>query len=330
MNIIERAARRLDELNRAGVEVPWAAAGVSEAEALAIVGSPSQAPPSMTAQQPAKFQPEDATPSKAPTHPVHVESSTQRATDVERPARLVTVDTERLAREGYLVPGERRSALTDEFRAIKRPLLKNARGESVTPVQRGNLIMVTSALPGEGKTFCALNLALSMAVEVDISVLLIDADVIRPSLMNRLGIAGRFDGLLDVLSNPGIDVNHLTLGTNIGKLRILPPGQQRFDSTELLASAAMEALLDGFAREHPDQIVIFDSPPLLVTTESKVLASRVGQILVVVDEGKTSPQDVTKAFSIVSGMPLVASLLNKSRTPSEADRYGYRYGYYEA
>jgi protein-tyrosine kinase len=314
MSIIEQAARRLDELKRAGVEVPWAAAGLSEVEATALAGPLRDATASTHAAGPAHTGHTAANAPLAPTP-----QPTGRAT----PLRSVEIDIERLLAEGQLVPGQRRSALMDEFRGIKRPLLKGARGAESARLDRGNLIMLTSALPGEGKTFCAINLALSMAMEIDTSVLLVDADVVRPSLLPRLGVAGRFEGLLDLLSEPTTPLDQVLLQTNVDKLLLLPPGGQRFDSTELLASAAMENLLDLLAREHPDQIVIFDAPPLLVTTESKVLASRVGQVVVVVDQERTSPHDVAKAFSILGDLPVVCSLLNKSRSASETDRYGY-------
>lgn len=314
MSIIEQAARRLDELRRAGVEVPWAAAGLTEVEAVTLVGPHRETAPdarSANTSDPASFG------------ITKQADSTPRAVNPRSQLRCVAIDLERLLAEGHLVPGQRRSAMMDEFRGIKRPLLKNARGAGSERVERGNLIMLTSALPGEGKTFCAINLALSMAMEVDTSVLLVDADVVRPSILPRLGVSGRFEGLLDLLSNPAMSLDQVLLRTNVDKLLLLPPGGQRFDSTELLASAAMASLLDLLAREHPDQIVIFDAPPLLVTTESKVLASHVGQVVVIVDQERTSPNDVAKAFSILGDLPVVSSLLNKSRSESETDRYGY-------
>lgn len=319
MSIIEKAARRLEELRRAGVEVPWAAAGLSEREATELFGVVRTASAGEASIAP-EASAEPAGPVRSPPQVVPIGLP---PTPPSSPIKTVPIDIVGLMREGHLVPGQRRSALMDEFRGIKRPLLKGARGSAGAPLTRGNLIMVTSALPGEGKTFCAINLALSMAMEVDISVLLVDSDVVRPSVVTRLGIPGDFPGLLDVLSDPTVDLDSLVLGTNVDKLMILPAGRQRFNSTELLASGAMEMMLDRLARDHPDQIVIFDAPPLLVTTESKVLATRVGQVLVVVDQGRTSPQDVAKAFAILNGVPVVSSLLNKSRTPSDTDRYGY-------
>lgn len=308
MNIIEQAARRLEELKRAGVEMPWEPAELAEPQA------PATARPIVFAAPPAASAP--------PATPVE-----QARPDVARPSQAaqksVTIDLELLARLGYLVPGQHRTALANEFQAIKRPLLKNARTDPAQPVKNGNLIMVTSAMPGEGKTYCAVNLAMSLAMEVDTTVLLVDSDVVRPAIMQRLGVTGDHPGLLDVLSDPAVDLDSVILRTNVDKLLLLPPGHQRFDSTELLASDAMRRMLEAFVLRHPDQIAIFDAPPLLVTTESKVLASRVGQILVVVDQGRTHPRDVSKAFGILGEMPNVVSVLNKSRAAADRDKYGY-------
>lgn len=318
MSIIEQAARRLEELQRAGIAVPWEAAGLSEGEVAALVDKREAAAAAIHTLP--DFG-EGRVVSTSTSPPAEIPQTPRARGD--RRHHSVSVDLSELTREGYLVPGQARSELMDEFRGIKRALLKAARTADETAGQRANLIMITSALPGEGKTFCAVNLALSMAMEIDTSVLLVDADVVRPSVLSRLGVPGPFNGLLDVLSDPSIDLDSAILDTNVDKLLVLPAGRQRFDSTELLASSAMETVLDRLARDHRDQVVIFDAPPLLVTTESKVLAMRVGQVVVVVDQGKTSPQDVAKTFAILADVPVVSSLLNKSRTPTEIDRYGY-------
>lgn len=321
MSIIEQAARRLEELQRAGIDVPWAAAGFSQTEVPALVDDRA-VPTPIEATRPVQLA-GDGPNTFGLTAPSLEISQPDRPSYRGSHGHCVSIDLDGLKTSGYLVPGQVRSALMDEFRGIKRSLLKSARSDGKTSGQRANLIMITSSLPGEGKTFCAINLALSMAMEIDTSVLLVDADVVRPSVLTRLGVAGQFNGLLDVLSDPSIELDSTILCANIDKLRILPAGRQRFDSTELLASSAMEAVLERLARENPDQIVLFDAPPLLVTTESKVLAMRVGQVVVVVDQSQSKPQDVAKAFAILEDVPVVSSLLNKSRSPSETDRYGY-------
>lgn len=304
MSIIEQAARRLEELQRAGVDVPWAAAGIDPAELRSLVGL-AHAP----AQQPAQ---EDAAPVAAP--------ATESVP--ERRSRAVEIDLDGLAAAGYLVSAESRSALADEFRAIKRPLIRNINGEGAAPVHRANLVLVTSALPGEGKTFCALNLALSIALEVDKTVLLVDADVIRPAVMQRIGVAAE-RGLMDVLEDPQLELADVLLRTNVPKLTVLPAGRPSARSTELLASDAMERLLEELATKYNDRIIVFDAPPILPTTESRVLASRAGQIVVVVESDQTHEADVKQAFAALEACPVVMSVLNKCRGAVSRYRYGY-------
>jgi protein-tyrosine kinase len=329
MSIIEQATRRLEELRRAGVEVAW------------------EAPPPPAAPEPLR-----PSPLLEPLHPApasinaHTGSARTRAERTAasgtalvrvglRQSRSVELDLAQLASEGYLVPGAPRSVLADEFRGIKQPVLKNARGESgqapgqptpsgqLTPSGRPNLIMVTSALPGEGKTFCALNLALSIASEVDSSVLLVDADVVRPAVMSRLGLAGQYKGLLDLLADTQLELPDLILKTNVPKLSVLPAGAPSIHSTELLTSDAMQELLADIATRYADRIVIFDAPPLLSTTESRVLAARMGQILMVVAQGQTQQTELAQALIALEQCPLVMCVLNRSLNDSDHLHYGY-------
>lgn len=301
MGIIEQATKRLEQLRRAGVDVPWNAAGLPEERFDAMLRGqlPASAPV--------------ATPRAAP--PAVGQASVAEA---PRLSRSVVIDLERLAAMGYLVPGAIRSKLALDFRHIKRALLKNAQEQAQQTARRSSLIMVTSAVAGEGKTFCAVNLAMSIAMEVDTSVLLVDADVVRPSVTARLGIeADR--GLLDVLNDPSLDLADVMLRTNVPKLSVLPAGTPDSRSTELLSSAAMERLLAGLASRYSDRVIVFDAPPLLLTAESRVLASRVGQVLVVVDSTKTTTAQVEEAFTAVESVPAVSSILNRSAV---SDTYG--------
>lgn len=296
MNIIQQATKRLEELQRAGVEVPWAAAGFSK-------------PP----------VPGEAAAS-APVMPLHREQ--EEEVQPERRSRQITLDLERLERMGYCVPANARSPIAEEFRVIKRPLLKNASLEGETAIPRGNLIMVTSSVPGEGKTFTAVNLALSISMEVDRSVLLVDADMIRPAVLSRLGLPPA-RGLMDALRDPDLDLSEVLLRTNLPKLTLLPSGEGASNATELLASDAMERLLDELATKYADRIVIFDGPPLLSATEAHVLASRVGQVVAVVEADTTPREVVAEAFATVSQCQVVLPLLNKYSGRSAMGAYGY-------
>jgi Mrp family chromosome partitioning ATPase len=154
-------------------------------------------------------------------------------------------------------------------------------------------------------------------------VLLVDADVVRPSIMTRLGLQGRFKGLLDLLSDTSLELPDLILKTNVPKLSVLPAGAPSTHSTELLASDAMQELLHDIATRYSDRIVIFDAPPLLSTTESRVLAARMGQILMVVAAGSTEQLDLAQAFTALEPCPTVLCVLNRSHNDSEQRHYGY-------
>ena len=368
MSIIEQATRRLEELKRAGVEVPaWEPNSATPAAQPAApvhggAAAPSAIPTGVTPiHRVEPLRPLEPYPGSNPaaglgsstagsiygSHAAAGSSAHDRAAGSSardraagtvasgalvrvglRQSKSVELDLAKLAEAGYLVPGAPRSPLADEFRGIKQPVLKNVRGEAGQAGAHVNLIMVTSALAGEGKTFCSLNLALSIASEVDSSVLLVDADVVRPSVMSRLGLQGRHHGqrdkgLLDLLSDTSLELPDLILKTNIPKLAVLPAGAPSIHSTELLASDAMQELLNDIATRYPDRIVIFDAPPLLSTTESRVLAARMGQIIMVVSAGTTSELDIKQAFTALEHCPTVLCLLNRSSNDSDQHHYGY-------
>jgi exopolysaccharide/PEP-CTERM locus tyrosine autokinase len=207
---------------------------------------------------------------------------------------------------------------------IKRPLIANAMGKSATPVENGNLIMVTSSLPGEGKSFTAINLAISIAAELDNTVMLVDADVARPSVLRVLGLEPG-PGLLNLLAGDSADLSTMLLKTNIDKLTILPSGTPHARATEMLASDAMTRLLADMGKRYSDRIIVFDSPPLLLTTESRVLATHMGQIVMVIQAEKTLRSDVQDALATIEACPVKMVVLNQVRSAMTGG-YGYGYG----
>jgi protein-tyrosine kinase len=209
---------------------------------------------------------------------------------------------------------------------IKRPLLVNAFDDRAAHQSHPNLIMVTSAVQGEGKTFTTLNLAVSITMELDSTVLLVDADVARPGLSRTLGIDGR-PGLLERLASEQTGLAGLLLRTDIPKLTVLPAGRRHKRSTELLASGGMRRLLDELASRYSDRIVLFDSPPLLETSEASVLASQMGQVVIVVESESTSQVLVKESVAQFENTENVYLVLNKCRKGLFAGHYGYGYGY---
>jgi receptor protein-tyrosine kinase len=225
-----------------------------------------------------------------------------------------------------VTPTRPRSVIAEEYRVIKRPLIGNAQGRGAAAVQNGNLIMVTSALPGEGKSFTSINLAMSIAMELDHTVLLVDADFSKPSVLELLGLPPA-KGLMDVLVGDVSDLSDVMLRTNVEKLSILPAGMRHQRATELIASDAMNRMLEEMATRYAERVVIFDSPPLLATTEARVLATLMGQVMMVVEAGRTSHAAVKHALSTIEACPVKLLVLNKANERGQDGLYGYGYGY---
>jgi protein-tyrosine kinase len=238
------------------------------------------------------------------------------------------INLTRLHQAGMVTPDQGRTLIAQEFRGIKRPLIKNAFNGAANASRHGNLIMVTSARPGEGKTFCSVNLAMSIAMERDHTVLLIDADMARPAVPRTLGLKLTSQiGLMDILLDDNLDLTDGLLKTNVDSLSILPAGNSHKHATELLASQAMSNLLDEIATRYPDRIVIFDSPPLLLTNEARVLASQMGQIVLVVAAEATTQNAVKDALRQIETNSNINLVYNKARAFADGDNYGY--GYYD-
>lgn len=181
--------------------------------------------------------------------------------------------------------------------------------------------MVASSLPGEGKTFASVNLALSMSLERDISVVLVDADVAKPHISRLFGIDGE-PGLLEALQSDNLDIEALILPTDIPKFSILPAGKPTETATELLASRRMQSIVARLETgQDRSRVVIFDSPPLLLTAESRVLAQQMGQIVLVVQAGRTPQQAVLDAIACLGENKSVALLLNQSESVTESGYY---------
>ena len=300
MSLIEQAAKRLEQLRQAGVELPN-----EQANAALATKQPAVTPPKTEPQPP----PPSIKPQTAP------------------PVKRIELNLEAIAASGLLVPHATRSQLADEYRVIKRPLIANAMGKGGVAISNGNLIMVTSALPGEGKSFTAINLAISIAMELDNTVMLVDADVARPSVLNMLGLPPA-PGLLDVVVKNSVDISGVLMRTNIEKLSILPSGTPHPRATELLASDAMVRLLEDMSNRYSDRIIVFDSPPLLLTTESRAIAAHMGQIVMVVNAENTAQAAVLQAIATLEACPVKMMVLNQARqTASSGYGYGYGYGY---
>ena len=240
---------------------------------------------------------------------------------------LAEVDRAALRAAGLIAPEHEERKLGDEYRQIKRPLIANAFGKRAAKVENGQLIMVASALPGDGKTFTCINLALSMALEKDYSIVLVDADVAKPHITSLFALE-EHKGLLDLVEDPNLRISDAMIPTDIPRLSLLPSGRTRHYATELLASSRMDEVVKALIDGHSNRIVVFDSPPLLVTSESQVLAGLMGQLLVVVKAGVTPLHAVEEAVGTIDPSKAVNLVLNQARRSATGGGWGgYYYGY---
>lgn len=237
--------------------------------------------------------------------------------------RHIELDFGALGAAGLYSQGNQR--LVDEYRAIKQPLLRKAAARHPNDESRNNLIMVASSIAGEGKTFTSVNLSLSLANEKDWRVLLVDVDCKKPHLSQLLGIKDQ-PGLIDLLKDPSLSLDSLVIGTNVEGLAVLALGAEDAQSAELLGSGQMSALCTRLAKD-TRRIVIFDSSPLLLTTEAPILCTHVGQVVMVVLAGKTPKQAVSQAIEKLDPTKAIGVVLNQVDEGGDGYRYGYGYGY---
>jgi len=238
---------------------------------------------------------------------------------------IVKLDYGHLRELGRLPPAESARRTADEMRRIKWPLLSAIRGRDGASPVRNNVILVTSALPGEGKSFISLNLALSLVRDRDLHVILVDGDVARPGLTPSLGLDGSL-GLNDVLENQNLDVSSVTYPTDVEGLFVVPAGKWHDQAPELLASARMPQVIEELNRRAGNGIIILDSPPLLATNEAQVVSRHVGQVLLVVRADGTEQRAVRDAIALLDESATVSAVLN-GVTPSVLGSY-YGESYY--
>lgn len=242
------------------------------------------------------------------------------------PRNYIEIDLQSLSNRNFVSIATERRLIYEEYRVIKRKLINNAFGGLSSTLKHPNLILVSSSRPGEGKTFTSVNLALSIALEQDKTVLLVDADVLRPNVSRTLEISTPL-GLTDYLSSTDVNAADIIYSTNVERLKIITAGKPHHLSTELLASDKMIELVNEFASRYPDRIVIFDAPPLLGVNETAVLAAMCGQAVVVLEENKTKLNELDKALSLLPKELAVGFVINKAYY-SRDKGYGYGYGYY--
>ncbi|WP_370173209.1 P-loop NTPase [Sphingobium abikonense] len=254
-------------------------------------------------------------PVEMPAAPGAPDAPVQRAPAWTGPVQRI--DRDALAQGGFLLPEGPVTVMSEEFRLLKRDLLAQLRDNA-----RGNRILVCSPNSGEGKSFCAINLALSLAAEKDLEILLVDADFGSPSIPQSLGL-NPGPGLMDALADPVIAIEDCIIRTDLPSLSVLPAGQRSNNDTEYLASSRTQTLLARLTEGRPERVLIFDSPPLLGASPAAVLAGHAAIALLVVQADRTSESAVREAASLLKGGAQVRLLLNAARFTT-----GRHFGHY--
>lgn len=265
-------------------------------------------------------------PASIPPHPApSIERLHDRAQAVHRVPATASpwrVDRKALERAGLLVVGSAANGrLLDEMRRIKRPLVDNAFGKGAPALAHAQRIVVTSAVPGEGKSFTTLNLAMSLACELDFEVLLVDGDVPKSHLTHALGLSDH-PGLMDILTDEHRVPDETIVRTDVPNLLVVPAGKRHPLAAELFGSLRMQRVLDEFSNAGTRRLVLFDSPPMLATSESQVLVAHMGQVVMVVAAGRTARHEVDLALQGVNDQTqYVGLVLNLSRLPAGENHY---------
>lgn len=246
--------------------------------------------------------------------------------DVEFPDEIHPLDRESLARYGLIQPEGQVTQLLEEFRIVKRYVLQAVRqahqAGSGALAQR---VLVCSPHSDEGKSYCAVNLALALAAEKDCEVLLVDADFAKPSILKMLGLP-RGPGFMDVLAREDLLVEDCVLATDVAGLYVLPAGNHTTSDSEYLASHRTAQVLDRLTRGAPNRIIIFDSPPALAASQAAELANHVGQAIVVARADRTGQSALEDALTLLSACPDLKLLLNAAHFSPSGRRFGAYYG----
>jgi exopolysaccharide/PEP-CTERM locus tyrosine autokinase len=239
-------------------------------------------------------------------------------------SKVAPIDLASLQEAGIVTPNGGRGRVLDEYRIIKRPIMRNALSRTSNE-KRSNLVMVTSAQPGEGKTFTAISLAMSVVAEENVQVLLVDLDIARQQLCRTLGIRSEL-GLINLLNGTASALSEVLVQTDVPRLTVLPAGTDHPLAHEWLASAKMQSLMGDISNRYQGGLVIFDTSPVLVSADTSVIAMNVGQVVMVVEANRTGRASVEEAVSLVNECEQISLVLNRVAASELIDQYGSYYG----
>ena len=325
--LLNKPQKRTGRYSRKGDD-----AAVASVPTPAPVAQPAPSAAAVVSERPEVVVPEVMVPAPAPVAasvpaPVAPVSNVPAVQASRFNGERLPVNRQHLREQGLIVPEGSVTALLEEFRIVKRTLLLQAL--DLTKQGMGaaaQRILICSPHPGEGKTYTAVNLALSIAAEKETEVLLVDADFAKPSVLSSLGLPGG-RGLMDALADPAIDVIDCVIGTDIPGLWVLPAGNATNSDSEFLTSARAQGVIDRLNQGAPNRIVIFDSPPALAASPAAELAKYVGQAVVVARADRTGQGALEDAISLLSACPNIQLLLNAVQFSPSGRRFGSYYGY---
>jgi protein-tyrosine kinase len=329
LNLVERMAKRMAAEASQGISAQPATPSFAERVAQKVADTPAAAP---TGQEPklksghgvGETRANGGAPMAADATKTPVSAGTENA-QVNPAVKEIRLDFRAMRQSGMITPDNMSSTLSNEFRGIKRKLLQKVRDPN-TRAAVNNLIMITSSLPGEGKTFSSINLSLSLAAERGLRVLLIDADVIRPSVGNMF-VSPASEGLTDLLSGKVKQVSDvLHKCVDVPNLSVIFAGNPKTNSPELISSSRMANLCRELSARYPDRVIVLDTPPVLASPEPAILATYVHQLIMVVSAAQTDKHQLRKALDSVSSCQNVSLLFNKAPRWNETEYNGY-YGY---
>jgi protein-tyrosine kinase len=228
-----------------------------------------------------------------------------------RPAESININPNNL----YLTTlNDPDSLASEEYRKLKSILVKMTKGEKFN-----NVLMVTSSVAAEGKSITSLNLAISLAREFDHTVLLIDADLRRPSIHKYLDVEPGF-GLADFLAD-GVDIGKTIINTGIGKLSVIPAGKVLQNPLEFFTSQKMQGMIAEIKNRYPDRYIIIDTPPFLPFAETRSLSHMVDGVIFVIKEGLASQESIKEALESLKDCNLLGVVFNAATISSQDGRY---------
>lgn len=293
LHLVERAAQRLRQQ------------GPADTSGMASVVALARAAPGMP--EPVPVAETEGLPSQAPVETAHLVSE--------------TITARRLEEGGMISQMTERNRVWEEFRIVQSQLTLNPSASANGTDTGGNLYLVTSALPGEGKTFCAINLAASIVRYGSRKVLLVDLDSKTESLSPRLGVPKERFGICDLAASPGADPDRAVIATELSKLFFVPIGAHHEYNSLPMAPAIRE-----LCRHFSDHLVILDAPPCLASSTPSTLAALVGQVVFVVEAERTQRSEVEAALDLIEACPNVKLMLNKVQSSASYTFGAYRYG----